>query len=103
ESTHDSSLIISSKIDSLLYEFASELTLLKSIPLGIDKTDCYPKEDIHFVEILLYDNSSPRPSEEFVSDNSDANIESFSPSPITVEDSDSFMEEIDLTFTLDDP
>nr|GFC82673.1 hypothetical protein [Tanacetum cinerariifolium] len=49
-------------IDSLLYEFASELTLLKSIPLGIDKTDCYPKEDIHFVEILLYDNSSPRPS-----------------------------------------
>nr|GEZ14546.1 hypothetical protein [Tanacetum cinerariifolium] len=32
ESTHDSSLIISSKIDSLLDEFAGELTLLKSIP-----------------------------------------------------------------------
>nr|GFA96581.1 hypothetical protein [Tanacetum cinerariifolium] len=30
--THDSSLIISSKIDSLLDEFASELTLLTSIP-----------------------------------------------------------------------
>nr|GEZ57362.1 hypothetical protein [Tanacetum cinerariifolium] len=46
ESTHDSSVIISSKIDSLLYEFAGELTLLKSIPPGIDETDCDPKEDI---------------------------------------------------------
>nr|GEZ59063.1 hypothetical protein [Tanacetum cinerariifolium] len=60
--THDSSLIISSKIDSLLYEFA-----------------------------------------EFVSKNFDAKIESFSPSSIPVEDSDSFMEEIDLSFTPDDP
>nr|GEZ09508.1 hypothetical protein [Tanacetum cinerariifolium] len=60
--THDSSLIISSKIDSLLYEFA-----------------------------------------EFFSDNSDAEIESFSPSHIPVKDSDSLMEEIDLSFTLDDP
>nr|GEW83999.1 hypothetical protein [Tanacetum cinerariifolium] len=38
--THDSSLPISSNIDSLLDEFADELTLLKSIPLGIDETDC---------------------------------------------------------------
>nr|GFD41725.1 hypothetical protein [Tanacetum cinerariifolium] len=44
---------------------------------------------------LLYENSSPRPPEEFVSENSNADIESFSPSPIT--------EEIDLTFTPDDP
>nr|GEX88170.1 hypothetical protein [Tanacetum cinerariifolium] len=35
--THDSSIIISSKIDSLLDEFAGELTLLKSIPPGIDE------------------------------------------------------------------
>nr|GFC79120.1 hypothetical protein [Tanacetum cinerariifolium] len=40
ESTHDSSLIISSKINSLLDEFAGELTLLKAILPGIDKTDC---------------------------------------------------------------
>nr|GFB15928.1 hypothetical protein [Tanacetum cinerariifolium] len=33
--THDSSLPVSSKIDSLLEEFAGELTLLKSIPPGI--------------------------------------------------------------------
>nr|GEW10430.1 hypothetical protein [Tanacetum cinerariifolium] len=52
---------------------------------------------------LLYDNSSPRPPEEFVYENSDAEIESFSPSPIPNEDSDSFMEEIDLSFNPDDP
>nr|GEU37248.1 hypothetical protein [Tanacetum cinerariifolium] len=97
---HDSSIISSSKIDSLLDEFAGELTLLKSIPPGID---CNPEEEIRLIERLLYDNSSPRPPEEFVSKNSDAEIESFSPSPIPVEDSDSLMEEIDLSFTLDYP
>nr|GFC25660.1 hypothetical protein [Tanacetum cinerariifolium] len=58
ESTHDSLLIISSKIDSLLYEFTGELTLLKIILLGIDETDCDPEEDIRIIERLLYDNSS---------------------------------------------
>nr|GFC89200.1 hypothetical protein [Tanacetum cinerariifolium] len=52
---------------------------------------------------LLYDNSSPRPPEEIVSDISNVDIESFSPSPIPVEDSDSHMEEIDLYFNPDDP
>nr|GEX69981.1 hypothetical protein [Tanacetum cinerariifolium] len=101
---HDSSIILSSlKINSLLDEFAGELTLLKSIPLGIDKTDCYPEEDIRLIERLLYDNSSPRPPEEFVSKNSDVDIESFFPSPIPVEDSNSFMKEIDLFLKPDDP
>nr|GFD44524.1 hypothetical protein [Tanacetum cinerariifolium] len=87
----DSSIIPSSlKIDSLLDEFADELTLLKSIPPGVDETDCYPKEDIRLTKRLLYDNSSPRPLEEFVSENSNADIESFSPSPIPIKDSDSF-------------
>nr|GFB25508.1 hypothetical protein [Tanacetum cinerariifolium] len=63
--THDSSLPISSKIDSLLDEFAGELTLLKSIPPGIDETDCDFEEDIRLIEKLLYGNSSPRPPEEF--------------------------------------
>ncbi|GJS16488.1 hypothetical protein Tco_0410960 [Tanacetum coccineum] len=49
--------------------------------------------EIHLVERLLYDNSSPRPPEEFNSENP---TESFSPSPIPVEDSDSLMEEIDI-------
>nr|GFA58436.1 hypothetical protein [Tanacetum cinerariifolium] len=101
---HDSSIIpSSSKIDSLLDEFADELTLLKSIPSGIDKTDCHLENEIRLTKRLLYDNSSPRPPEEFVSKNSNADIESFSPSPIPIKDSDSFMEEIDLTFTSDDP
>ncbi|GJZ64804.1 hypothetical protein Tco_0621500 [Tanacetum coccineum] len=50
----------------------------------------------------MYDNSSPRPSKEFNSKNSDAIIESFSPSPIPVEDNDFLMEEIDLFLTPDD-
>nr|GEW04079.1 hypothetical protein [Tanacetum cinerariifolium] len=90
-------------IDSLLDEFAGELTLLKSIPPGIDKTDCYHEEVIRLIERLLYDNSSPRPPKEFVSENSYADIEFFFPSPIPVEDNDSRMEEIDLSFNLDDP
>nr|GFD51846.1 hypothetical protein [Tanacetum cinerariifolium] len=85
------SVIISSKIDSLFDEFAGELTLLKSIPSGIDETDCYLEEETHFTNRLLYDNSSPRPPEEFVYDNSNAEIESFSPSPIPVKDSDSLL------------
>nr|GEV46473.1 integrase, catalytic region, zinc finger, CCHC-type, peptidase aspartic, catalytic [Tanacetum cinerariifolium] len=101
--TYDSSLPISSKIDSLLDEFVGELTLLKSIPPGIDETDCDFEEDIRLIERLLYDNSSPRPPKEFVSANSDAEIEYFSPSPILVKDSDSLMEEIDLTRTPDYP
>nr|GEX89754.1 hypothetical protein [Tanacetum cinerariifolium] len=101
--THDSSLLISSKIDSLLDEFAGELTLLKLIPPGIDETDCDFEEDIRLIEKLLYDNSAPRPPKEFVSANSDAESESFSPSPFLVKDSDSLMEEIDLFCTLDYP
>nr|GFB84196.1 hypothetical protein [Tanacetum cinerariifolium] len=100
----DSSIISSSsKIDSLLDEFAGELTLLKSIPPGVDKTDCHPENEIRLSQRLLYDNSSPRPPEEFNSENSNAEIESFSPSPIPNEDSDSFMEEINLFLTPDDP
>nr|GEU34129.1 hypothetical protein [Tanacetum cinerariifolium] len=98
--THDSSLIISSKIDSFLDEFADELTLLKSIPPGIVGTDYDFKEDIRLIEKLLYDNSSPRPPKEFFSANFDAKIKSFSPSHILVKDSDSLIKEIDLSCTL---
>nr|GFA15526.1 hypothetical protein [Tanacetum cinerariifolium] len=51
--THDSSLIISFKIDSLLDEFAGELTLLKSIPSEIDETGCDFEEDIRLIEKLF--------------------------------------------------
>nr|GEW23748.1 ribonuclease H-like domain-containing protein [Tanacetum cinerariifolium] len=97
----DSSIISSSKIDSLLDEFAGEFILLKSIPPGIDEADYDPEEEIHLIEKLLYDNSSPRPPEEIDFENSDAVIESFSPSPIPFEDSVPFMEEIELFLTSD--
>nr|GEX74807.1 hypothetical protein [Tanacetum cinerariifolium] len=85
---HDSSVIpSSSKIDSLLDEFASELTLLKSIPPGIDETDYHPENEIRLSQRFLYDNSSPRPTEESVSKNYNADVESFSPFPIRIEDS----------------
>nr|GFC64357.1 hypothetical protein [Tanacetum cinerariifolium] len=48
--TYDSSLPISSKIDSLLDEFTGELTLLKSISPGMDKADCDFEEDIRLIE-----------------------------------------------------
>nr|GEW93144.1 RNA-directed DNA polymerase, eukaryota [Tanacetum cinerariifolium] len=101
---HDSSIIpSSSKIDSLLDEFAGELPLLKSISPGIDETDYHPENEIRLSQRLLYDNSSPHPPEEFVSKNSNVDAETFSPFPIRIEDSDYPMEEIDLTFTPDDP
>nr|GFD30722.1 hypothetical protein [Tanacetum cinerariifolium] len=83
------SLVISSssKIDDLLDEFAGELILLKSVPSKIDKAYYDPEEEICLDERLLYDNSSPRAPDEFVSENSDAEIESFSPSPIPIKDS----------------
>nr|GEW10583.1 hypothetical protein [Tanacetum cinerariifolium] len=97
----DSFIISSSKIDSLFDEFAGELIFLKSITSGIDEADCDLVEEIRLIEKLLYDNSSPRPSKEINSKNYDVVIEFFSPSPIPVEDSDPFIEEIDLFLTSD--
>ncbi|GKB08506.1 hypothetical protein Tco_0836818 [Tanacetum coccineum] len=98
----DISIVSSPKFDSLLEEFSGELAHIDLISPEIDKADFDLEEEICLVKKLLYDNSSPRPPEEFNSEYSDAIIESFSPSPIPVEDSDSFMEKIDLFFTLDD-
>ncbi|GJR25101.1 hypothetical protein Tco_0973628 [Tanacetum coccineum] len=95
----DTLSVSSSKIDSLLEEFFGELDHIDLIALRINKADFDPEEEIRLIEKLLYDSSSPRPSEEL---NSDDVIESFSPSPIPVEDSDSLMEEIDLFLTPDD-
>ncbi|GJT68919.1 hypothetical protein Tco_1028205 [Tanacetum coccineum] len=87
----DASIISSPKNDSLLEQFSGELAHIDLIPPGINETDFDPEEEIRLVERLLYDNSSPRPPEELNSENSDAIIDSFSPPPIPVEDSDSLM------------
>ncbi|GJV63090.1 hypothetical protein Tco_1473918 [Tanacetum coccineum] len=92
----DTLIISSPKIDSLLEEFSGELAHIDLIPPGINEADFDPEKEIRLVEKLLYDNSSPRPPEEF------NYIESFFPSPIPVEDSGSLMEEIDLFLTPDD-
>ncbi|GKB68950.1 hypothetical protein Tco_0930362 [Tanacetum coccineum] len=97
----DTLIISSPKFDSLLEEFSGELAHIDLNPPGINEADFDPEEEIRLVEKLLYDNSSPRPPEELNSENSDAIIDSSSPSPIPVEDSDSLMEEINLFHTLD--
>ncbi|GKA68431.1 hypothetical protein Tco_0768348 [Tanacetum coccineum] len=98
----DISIVSSPKFDSLLEEFSGELAYIDLISPEIDEADFDPEEEIRLVEKLLYDNSSPRPSEEFNSENSDVVIESFSPSPIPVEGSDSLVEEIDIFLATDD-
>ncbi|GKC36248.1 hypothetical protein Tco_1048632, partial [Tanacetum coccineum] len=70
----DTSMVSSPKIDSLLEEFSGELAHIDLIP----------------------------PRIELNSKISDAIIESFSPSPIPVEDSDSLIEEIDIFLAPDD-
>nr|GEY75583.1 hypothetical protein [Tanacetum cinerariifolium] len=82
------------------------------ISMKIDQHHYNDESDL--IESLLNHDSSIIPSSskidslldefaEFVSENSDADIESFFPSPIPIKDSDSFMEDIDLSFTPDDP
>ncbi|GKB06955.1 hypothetical protein Tco_0835188 [Tanacetum coccineum] len=92
----DASIISSPKIDSLLEQFSGELAHIDPIPSGIEKADFDLKEEIRFVENLLYDNSSLRPLKELNS------TESFPPSYIPVEDSDSLIEEIDLFLASDE-
>ncbi|GJS59556.1 hypothetical protein Tco_0654340 [Tanacetum coccineum] len=98
----DTSIVSSPKFDSLLEEFFCELAHIDLISPEIDEADFDPEEEIHLVEKLLYDNSSPRPPEEFNSENSNVVIESFSLSHIPVEGSDSLMEEIDIFLAPDD-
>nr|GEZ32976.1 hypothetical protein [Tanacetum cinerariifolium] len=79
--------IIPIKIDQ--HPFNAESVLIESMP----------NHDSSIIISLKIDSLF----EEIVFDNSNADIESFSPSPILNEDSDSHMEEIDLPFTPDDP
>ncbi|GJT13495.1 hypothetical protein Tco_0860537 [Tanacetum coccineum] len=95
----DTFMTFSPKIDFLLEEFPDELALLKPSSPGVNKVDYDPKEEIRHVERLLYENSTPRPPKEINVENS---IESFHPSPIPVEDSNPFMEEIDIFLASDD-
>ncbi|GKA97250.1 hypothetical protein Tco_0825144 [Tanacetum coccineum] len=78
----------------LIKEFAGKLALIDPIPPGIVEAD--PEEDIRLIEKLLNDDSYPHSPEELNYEIPDAIIESFSPPPIPVEDSDSLIEEINI-------
>ncbi|GKD02586.1 hypothetical protein Tco_1177560 [Tanacetum coccineum] len=78
-------------INFLIEEFTGKLTHIDPIPPRIIEAD--PKEDIHLIEKLLNADSFLYSPEELNSEIPDAIIESFSPSPIPVKDSDSLMEE----------
>nr|GEV84859.1 hypothetical protein [Tanacetum cinerariifolium] len=91
----DTLMASSSKIDSILDEFTGELITIS--PRIVNREH---EEYISLIERLLYDNSSPRLSEDFhVIPNTI--IESLPTFPIPVEDSDPFMEEIDLFLASD--
>ncbi|GJV71062.1 hypothetical protein Tco_1491057 [Tanacetum coccineum] len=92
----------SPKFDFLFEEFSGELAHIDLIPPKIEKAGFDIEEEIRLVENLLYDNSSPRPPEELNLEIADSILESISPSPIPVTDSDSLMEEIDLFLASDD-
>nr|GEV78249.1 uncharacterized mitochondrial protein AtMg00810-like [Tanacetum cinerariifolium] len=92
----------SPKFDYLLEEFSGELAHIDPIPLRIKEADFDLEEEIRLVENLVYDNSSPRPPKELNAEIADTLLESLSPSPIPVEDSDSLMEEIDLFLDTDE-
>nr|GFC64167.1 hypothetical protein [Tanacetum cinerariifolium] len=80
------------KFDYLLEEFSGELAHIDPIPLRIEDADFDLEEEIRLVENLLYDNSSLRLPEELNAKIVDMIVESLSPYPILVEDSDSHME-----------
>ncbi|GKC60588.1 hypothetical protein Tco_1088186 [Tanacetum coccineum] len=74
-------VISSPKIDFLIEEFAGELALIAPIPLEIVEADLDPKEDIRFIENLMYDNSFPHPLETLKDDSEtviDSNNDYFS-------------------------
>nr|GEV70410.1 hypothetical protein [Tanacetum cinerariifolium] len=63
-------------------KFSGELAHINPILPGIKEANFDLEEEIHFVENLLYDNSSPRPPEELNAKIANKVVESLSPSPI---------------------
>ncbi|GKF42267.1 hypothetical protein Tco_0125609, partial [Tanacetum coccineum] len=88
--------------DYLLEEFSGELAHIDPILPGIEEADFDLEEEIRPVENLSYDNSSPRPPEELNLEIADTILESLPLSHIPVEDSDPFMEEINLFLASDE-
>nr|GFA55173.1 hypothetical protein [Tanacetum cinerariifolium] len=78
------------KFDFLLKEFSE-----------IPKSDFDFEEEIRLIENLLYDNSSPRPTEAFNAEIAETIIEPISSSLIPIQDNESQQEEIDIATNMD--
>nr|GEX09208.1 reverse transcriptase domain-containing protein [Tanacetum cinerariifolium] len=81
------------------FDFSGELAHVNP---EIPKSDFDFEEEIRLIENLMYDNSSPRPSEELNVEITDTIIESIPLLPIPVQDDDSQQEEIDVVTSTDD-
>nr|GEX35441.1 hypothetical protein [Tanacetum cinerariifolium] len=72
------------------------------VNLEIKESDFDFKEEIHLIENLLYDNSSPRSSEKLSAEIADTIVKSIPSLPIPVQDGDSQREEIDIVTKMND-
>nr|GFA14648.1 hypothetical protein [Tanacetum cinerariifolium] len=81
------------------FDFSGELARIKP---EIPKSDFDFEEEIRLIENLLYDNSFPRPPEEFNAEIADTIIESIPLLPIPVQNGNSQQEEIDIVTSSDD-
>nr|GEX38313.1 hypothetical protein [Tanacetum cinerariifolium] len=93
--------ILATKSEEFIKSSVENLVPIPSASKDLSDKGTLQSWMFHFSIFTL--NSSPRPPEEIVSDISNADIESFSPSPIPNKDSGPLMEEIDLFLNSDDP
>nr|GFA60349.1 hypothetical protein [Tanacetum cinerariifolium] len=91
---HDTFIDFSSEFD-----FSGEHAHIKP---KIPKSDFDFEEEIRLIENLLYDNSFPRPPEEFNTEIANTIIESIPLLPIPVQDGNSQQEEINIVTETDD-
>nr|GEZ50341.1 hypothetical protein [Tanacetum cinerariifolium] len=81
------------------FDFSGELAHVNP---EILKSDFDFEEEIRLIENLLYDNSSPQPTEELNAEIADTIVESIPSLPVPVQDGDFQREEIDIVTETDD-
>ncbi|GJU12785.1 hypothetical protein Tco_1135181 [Tanacetum coccineum] len=99
----DTSIVYSSKIDPILEEFADELAHIAPIPPGIVEADFDPDEDTSSDDDDFKDIEYVSLEEKLLNVHRlISKIESLKDNPISVADSDSFLEESDTSFSHSD-
>nr|GFB20500.1 hypothetical protein [Tanacetum cinerariifolium] len=84
-------------------DYDSERDILIPKDLPNNNTLSFAEKESFYFDIPPFSHPPTKPPDEIVSDISNADIKSFSPSHILNSDSDPLMEEIDLYFNSDDP